>query len=298
MDTTGRDTPSGQALVGGVELNQTRWMSTVSAKRWVLWTSTWTIPFVLALAALILSLNDGDKKPRLVLGEPLWTKQSPLGNSRSALVILVSLPQILVAVLYLSTSSLLTAFFSAREVGGYDAATKAAAEEGGVVRLRVSGVSEGMQTTSMYATLPPTVSFVLWLAFSAIGFMVSQSLTVVAVDARNGEEATGVGLTPLALIVLIALLAVLGMAVLSISLLCTSAVPRGIEGTKAIASLCRVWGAAREEEEMREQPQGQCAEPSQGDWEGNGERVVSWGGYSETQRTMASGKWMAAGRFY
>lgn len=126
----------------------------------------------------------------------------------------------------------------------------------------------------------------------------SQSLTVVAVDMRKGEEVTGVGLTPLALIVVLALLAALGLAVLSTALFCHSAVPRGTEGTFAIASLCRAWGASREEEEMREQPLARHTEASPAGWGGDGERVVSWGGQSETQRTMASGQWMSTGRFY
>ncbi|KAH8175710.1 hypothetical protein LIA77_04128 [Sarocladium implicatum] len=298
VDPTGRDTPSGQALVGGAELRQTRWMSTVSVGRWTTWSATWAIPFTLTLAALVLSLTDSDKKLRLALGEPLWTVETPLGNSRSALVILASLPQILVALLYLSTSALLTAFFSARELGGYDAAAKAAAAEGGVVRLRVSGGGVGTQTTSMYATLPPIVSIILWVAFSAIGFLVSQSLTVVAVDMKDGQEVTGVGLTPLALIVLLALLTALGVAVLSMSFFCRSTVPRGAQGTLAIALLCRVWGASREEEEMREQPQTQYTEPSPAGWRGEEERPVSWGAQSEAQRTLASGKWMSAGRVY
>lgn len=295
-DITGRNTPSGQALVGRQEMQQTRWMSTISISRWIFWMVTWIIPFALAMAALILSIASTEETPRFAFGVPHWTLESPVGSSRSALVILASLPQILVAVLYLSTSSLLTAFFSARELGGYDAAARAAAEEGGVVRLRVSSAGEGMQTTSMYATLPPVVSIILWATFTAIGFLVSQSLTLVAVDGPAGKAMTGIGLTPMALIILAALLVFLGLAILAMSIFCQSAVPRNIEGSRTIASLCRSWGATSEVEEMREQPSRQFSEPQQETWQGNGGRVASWGGMSATQGTIASGQWMAAGR--
>lgn len=300
-DFTGRNTPSGQALVGGQELRRTRWVSTVSITRWVFWAVTWIVPFGLALASLILSIARTDESPRLTFGQPHWTTEASAGFSRSALVILVSLPQIIVAILYLSTSALLTAFFSARELGGYDAAARAAADEGGVVRLRVSSAGEGMQTTSSYATLPPIVSIILWGVFTAIGFFVSQSLTLVALDGPDKEKVTGVGLTPLALVALTAILAAMGVGILLVALLCQSAVPQHIDGSRTIAALCQSWGASSEVEEMREQPSRQYpAEPlhssSQGTSQGTRRRTTSWSAMSEAPGTIASGQWMAAGR--
>lgn len=295
-DITGRDTPAGQALVNGQEMQQTRWMRTISIGRWIFWMVTWLVPFALAMAALILSITSTEEAPQFTFDQPHWTAASPLGSSRSALVILASLPQILVAVLYLSTNAMLTAFFSARELGGYDAAAKAAAEEGGVVRLRVSSAGEGMQTTSMYATLPPIVSIIMWVFFTAMGFLVSQSLSLVALDGPGGKDMTGIGLTPSALGILAALLVLLGLAILAMSIFCQSSIPRSIEGSRTIASLCRAWGATSEVGERREQPSRPHSIPREQSSQGESGRIASWTGNSEMQGTIASGQWMAAGR--
>lgn len=286
----GRDTPARQALVGDkndTEMVEARWMASVSRTRWVLWLTSWIIPFALALVSLGFSVS-GKHSSIPAFGRSNWIHETPVDSSRSALVILVSLPQILIAILYLSTSSLFSAFFSARELAGYDAAARAAAGEGGVVRLRVSAEKVvGMQTTSWYITLPPFVSIMLFAVFVAMSFFVNQSLTLIAIGRGDSKTMSAIGLSPLPLISLAGILVALGVTVLCISFFCRTEVPREAKGSRTIASWCQHWNSGREE--MQEQ------QPHPG-LNSQGERVVSWGGMSAAQGTISSGQWMAAGR--
>lgn len=144
----------------------------------------------------------------------------------SNLAIITSLPQLLLAGLYFSTNALLTAFFLTRESSRYAILFANAARR----PLRVSADPQGLQTTSLYLTLPRPVSWALAIWFAAMGFVLSQSCFVVSMTSTTStSKLLGVGFSSLGLLLLLLQLLVLLAVVLGLAFFCKA--PAAIQAT-------------------------------------------------------------------
>ncbi|KAH7149681.1 hypothetical protein B0J13DRAFT_312580 [Dactylonectria estremocensis] len=198
--------------------NSYHWMSTPSVQRWAVWLLTYLVPLGLTAAALAVSIKAAPKNPFSSFGEATAVYQLRSG-SRVGLAIVTALPQVLIGVLYLSSNALLTLFFLSHEMSMFVA-------PGRLIPLRVSsGQPIGAQTTSLYLTLPRPLSWILFFTSAAMAFLLSQGVVLVAVDRDDGTSHSGIGFSPLPLLILLALLATLGFIVLGFSL--RKADPRG-----------------------------------------------------------------------
>ncbi|KAJ4267481.1 hypothetical protein NW762_003588 [Fusarium torreyae] len=197
-----------------------RWFNIPSSGRWGVWFLTWIMPVGLATAALALGVMEDPEKAFSSFGKATVVYELPVGTSRSGLAIVAALPQLLLGVLYLSSNAVLTLFFLSHELSQFTT---------NLLPFRVSsGQPLGAQTTSLYLTLPRPVSWMLFFLVTAMAFLLSQGILLVSVD--GGEESTtGIGFSPLPLLILLALLVVLGLGVVGLSL--RKVDPRGaIEG--------------------------------------------------------------------
>lgn len=177
-------------------------------KRWVIWTITLLVPMLLTAAALGITLSHNTRDAFSSLGLANSAYAFSFSAPRAGLAIIVALPQLLLALLYLTTNALLTVFSLSSELSRL-------AIPGLPVPLRVStGEPLGAQTTSLYLTLPRPFSWLLFVMFAGMGFLLSQGFHLV--DASDGDNA--VGLSPLPLAVLLGLLLLVGVFVGGLSL--------------------------------------------------------------------------------
>ncbi|KIL96264.1 hypothetical protein FAVG1_01008 [Fusarium avenaceum] len=185
-----------------------RWFDIPSFSRWGVWFLTWVMPVGLTAAALALGIMEDPKKAFSTFGKATVVYDLPVGTSRSGLAIVAALPQLLLGILYLSSNALLTLLFLSHELTQFTA---------DLLPLRVSsGQPLGAQTTSLYLTLPRPISWMLFFLVSAMAFLLSQGILLVSADGGEGLT-TGIGFSPLPLLILLVLLVVLGLwiAVLS-----------------------------------------------------------------------------------
>ncbi|KAK8139270.1 hypothetical protein PG984_002650 [Apiospora sp. TS-2023a] len=195
------------------------WFFTPSIKRWTLTIFSWimiTAPTAAAVALIIEHEPTGELTPfatatpytTFLLGGPDAT---PLTHAQAA--ILASVPQLLIAVLYLTTNSLLTTYWLSQEMSFFAVAPQP---------LRVSADPASHQITSLYLTLPRPISWVLYIMFIAMSFVLSQAVFPAIVStgtARvNGTEIVGIGFSTLALLILLALLVILMVGILALGL--------------------------------------------------------------------------------
>ncbi|KAF5025238.1 hypothetical protein F66182_2704 [Fusarium sp. NRRL 66182] len=197
-----------------------RWFNIPSFSRWSVWLLTWIMPVGLGATALALGVMEEPTNAFSSLGKATVVYELPAGASRSGLAIVAALPQLLLGILYLSSNALLTLFYLSHECSQFAV---------DLLPFRVSsGQPVGTQTTSLYLTLPRPVSWVLFFLVSAMAFFLSQGIVLVTVD-NGGSSTTGIGFSPLSLLVLLALLLVLGLGVVGVSL--RKVDPRGaVEG--------------------------------------------------------------------
>lgn len=206
------------------------WLRSVSGPRWLVTGSIWTACVGLAAAGLGVAIaNDpvaglspfGVSSPHALIRLP----QSVLAQ---AAAMVASLPQGLLAVLYLAVDAHLTTYFLSHESSRFATAPPRP--------LRVSADPVGLQTTSVYLTLPPAVSWFLAVLFAGMAFLLSQSLFVVSVQlidvpvspgsiptddeglSGSPNQIVALGLSGVALLVLLASLLVLAVAVLGVGL--------------------------------------------------------------------------------
>lgn len=190
------------------------WLQTPSRTRWIVWAATWIMPAALVAIFLARALIDG-VPPR----SPFDSLSLPISNTRifrlnntsnhAAPTFIAALPQILVALLYLTTNSLLTTCALSHEFSRY-------ANPGTVRPLRVSVQPKGYQTTSLFLTLPRPYSWLLFAIFMPLSLFLSFSLRPLVVDSGNDTpQELAILLDVTSLLVAAALLVlILGLALL------------------------------------------------------------------------------------
>ena len=185
------------------------WYNIPSPRRWTVWVLTWIMPVGLTAAAVALGAMENPKKAFSTFGKAAVVYELPSGMSRSGLAIVAALPQLLLGLLYLSSNALLTLFFLSHEFSQFSSQ---------LLPFRISsGQPLGAQTTSLYLTLPRPLSWMLFFLITAMAYLLSQGVLLVSVDSSQGST-TGIGFSPLPLLLLLVLLVVLasGVAVLSL----------------------------------------------------------------------------------
>lgn len=188
-----------------------RWYHVPSFTRWTVWVLTWFFPVGLTTAAMTLAAIAGPKNPYASFEQATVVYKTPDGLPRTGLAVVAALPHLLLSVLYLTTNALLTTCYLSHESSQYAI--------GSPLPLRVStGQPIGSQTTSLYLTLPRPVSWVLFFLITGMAFLASQGVTLVSINRDQGPPISGVGFTPLPLLLLGALLLVMGFGVLGMSL--------------------------------------------------------------------------------
>ncbi|CAM1501052.1 Fc.00g102140.m01.CDS01 [Cosmosporella sp. VM-42] len=205
-----------------------RWIQTPSLTRWIVWLLTWGIPVGLTAAAVAVAVKDGrDEKPFSTFGEPTLVFQLPDNAPRTGLAIVTALPQLLIAILYISTNALLTVYFLSHEFSQF-------AIPGTLNPLRISsGQPVGEQTTSLYLTLPRPLSWVLFFLTLAMAIMLSQGVFLITLSHTNGSTCSAIAFSPLPLLILLILLGILALFILSHSFRMANPAPAVKDGQPA-----------------------------------------------------------------
>lgn len=188
------------------------WLHTPSLARWMLTALAWVAacgPAAAGLALLLLTTrrpdasNDSTTASSTlfpVFGTPYTNLPSPAQPTFPATItrsriddaavrtaLIAALPQLVLAVLYLAVNALLTTYFLGQEYALFAAGVipQSSRDEFAPMPrlqprpLRVSSAPAGQQVTSLYLTLPRPVSWVLLVAFAALGFLASQAVAPV-----------------------------------------------------------------------------------------------------------------------
>ncbi|KAK6866219.1 hypothetical protein PG995_002747 [Apiospora arundinis] len=193
------------------------WFFTPSIKRWVLTIVSWillTAPTAAAVALIIEHEPTGALTP-FGTATPYTTflfgdaSTPPMTHTQATII--AALPQLLVGILYFTTNSLLTTYWLSHELSAFAI---------GPQSLRVSSDPVGYQTTSLYLTLPRPISWLLYVLFAGISFVLSQAVFPAIINTGPGRtnEIVGIGFSTLALMILLALLVVLILGVLALGL--------------------------------------------------------------------------------
>lgn len=145
------------------------WLQTPSLTRWTLTILSWVVvgaPTATALTLLAQTSNKGISIP-LGTATPETTFSFPITIEVTQLALIAALPQLLLAILYLSTNALLTTYFVSHELSLFALGPRS---------LRVSSNPAGTETTSLYLSLPRPVSWLLLALFTALSFVLSQAV--------------------------------------------------------------------------------------------------------------------------
>ena len=185
-----------------------RWVQTPSKLRWLLYFVTWLLPTGMAAAMLSMAVVDGSEHGFSSLAKPSLTYALPTGVPRLGLGVVIALPHLLLVALYFSTNSLLSVFYLSHEFSQF---------AGEPTPLRISACDPaGTQSSSIYLTLPRPISWVLYIVFVAMAFMLNQAFNLVADD--NNAADPSLGVNPLPLTVLLGLLVFILLLLLGLSL--------------------------------------------------------------------------------
>ncbi|KAI0453406.1 hypothetical protein F5B21DRAFT_525798 [Xylaria acuta] len=183
------------------------WLEAPSLTRWILTILSWLVvsgPTAAAIALMARASSEGISTP-FGTATPETTFSFPTPVDISQLALIAALPQLLLAVLYLSTNALLTTYFQSHELSLFALGPRS---------LRVSSNPAGTQTPSLYLSLPRPVSWFLLATFAALGVVLSQAVFPVV----SATAPRGVAFNTQALLILIVLLAVVLFAVLALGL--------------------------------------------------------------------------------
>ncbi|KAK1976579.1 hypothetical protein LZ30DRAFT_603189 [Colletotrichum cereale] len=212
------------------------WFQTPSLTTWTIWLLTWAVPTGLAAAALGVTLAQGPASSLSPLGSARPHEVYTLadGGSRAGVTILAALPHLLLAALYLSTNTLLSSYFLSHEMSQY-------ALPGIALPLRVSsGRPHGAQTASLYLTLPRPYSWLLLGLFAAAGFVLSNAVFIVSVEALPAVKderfpglINGIGFSGVGLLAFLALMVSTAGLVLGLGLRRADPSPTSVDGEKA-----------------------------------------------------------------
>jgi hypothetical protein len=192
------------------------WFLSPSLSRWTLTISSWLLisaPTAVALA-LVMSSDPAGLLTPFGVATPYSTFVLPTPISTVQMAILASLPQVLLAILYLTTNSLLTTYYLSHEFSLFAL---------GPQPLRVSSDPAGAQTTSLYLTLPRPVSWLLLAFFAATAFVLSQAVFPAVIVLSLSSDSlpnpvVALSLSTQALLVLLALLTGLILVLLALGL--------------------------------------------------------------------------------
>ncbi|KAK2681218.1 hypothetical protein RAB80_003011 [Fusarium oxysporum f. sp. vasinfectum] len=181
-----------------------RWFNVPSFNRWAIWFMTWIMPVGLAAAALALGAVKEPKEAFTGFGKAAVVYELPTGTSRSGLAVVAALPQLLLGLLYLSIyigpASFARVFRTA-------------------TRFTDDFTISHLASARILDTL---------LLVTAMAFLLSQGILLVSVDGSKGTT-TGIGFSPLPLLILLALLVLLGLGIAGLAL--RQVDPRGsVEG--------------------------------------------------------------------
>ncbi|KAI1750761.1 hypothetical protein F4782DRAFT_232161 [Xylaria castorea] len=249
------------------------WLEAPSLTRWILTILSWLVvggPTAAAIAVMARASSEGISTP-FGTATPETTFSFPTPVDTTQLAIIVALPQLLLAILYLSTNALLTTYFQSHELSLFALGPRS---------LRVSSNPAGTQTASLYLSLPRPVSWFLLATFAALGFVLSQAVFPLASAPAATTTTPRVAFNTQALLILIVLLAIVLFAILALGLRRTPAAalgeargnPLAISGGSCSALISARCHAARGEgefwlgpltwgvvEEATDQRPGRCA---------------------------------------
>lgn len=188
-----------------------RWAQTPSKFRWIVYIVSWLLPAGMVAAMLSMSMVDGEGNAAdafsTLARRPNLLYDLPSGVPRIGLCIVIALPQLLLILLYFSTNSLLSVLYLSHEFSQF---------AGEHAPLRMSTCRPiGSQTTSLYLTLPRPISWVLYILFVAMGFMLNQAFRVIS---AGGEAKSALGVNPLPLVINLGLLVLILLFLLCLSL--------------------------------------------------------------------------------
>ncbi|KAK9415401.1 putative DUF6536 domain-containing protein [Seiridium unicorne] len=195
------------------------WMFTPSLPRWTLMVFTWTalaVPTAVALGLVMPTDPQGVSTP-FGISTPYTTFLLPSPATESQMALLVCLPQLLLAILYMVTNSHLTTYYVSHELTLFALGPRP---------LRVSSDPAGKQTTSLFITLPRPISWALLVLFVAMGFTLSQAVfpavitlsPSISTSSSDQNQIIAVAFSTQALLVLLALLFILIVLVVSLGL--------------------------------------------------------------------------------
>jgi hypothetical protein len=186
------------------------WFQIPPVPIWIIFLISWTVPIALAAVVLGITLYS-DKLTLSSFGNSVshyiqpYALQAPLSTS-----VIAALPQLLVALLYLSTNYLLTTYYLSQEMSLFSGQARP---------LRVTSSPQGSQSPSLYLTLPRPWSWFLVIFFMAMSFVLSQSIFSVTLhlistpetssSTSNNARITAIGFSGTGLLILLILLAVL-----------------------------------------------------------------------------------------
>lgn len=155
------------------------WFRTPSLPRWLAAIFVWLCCVGCAAAALTIALL-ADPSARL---SPFGSASAytivmfPTPTPETAMALIASFPQLLLASLYLIINSILTTYHLSHESSLFAV--------GPARPLRVSSDPEGAQTASLYLTLPRPASWLLLVLFAGMGFVLSQAVFPVSIQLAN-----------------------------------------------------------------------------------------------------------------
>ena len=186
------------------------WLQAPSLSRWALTILSWVVvgaPTAAALALMARASSEGVETP-FGTATPETTFAFPKPIAMPQLALIAALPQLLLAVLYLSTNALLTTYFLSHELSLFALGPRS---------LRVSSSPAGTQTASLYLSLPRPVSWLLLAIFAGLSFVLSQAVfPLISSPTTSETRQSSVAFNSQALLILFALLGALLFIILAL----------------------------------------------------------------------------------
>ncbi|KAI1389608.1 uncharacterized protein F4822DRAFT_205946 [Hypoxylon trugodes] len=194
------------------------WFQTPSLRRWILLAFSWIAIVVPTAVAFGLIGNLDDGLTLFGVATPHLSFLLPSAIDKAQMALVLALPQLLIAVLYLVTNAHVTTYFLSHELSQFSLRSQP---------LRVSSIAVGEQDTSLYLTLPRPVSWTLLAWFATMGFVLSQAVfpgvisyatNPPAPGSRPSDDIIAVSFSTQAILTLLALLVALAIGVLALGL--------------------------------------------------------------------------------
>ncbi|KAK4157725.1 hypothetical protein C8A00DRAFT_40003 [Chaetomidium leptoderma] len=154
------------------------WLRSVSFPRWITTFSVWALCVGLSAGGLAFAITSSPQDYLSPFGavSPHTLIRLFTTTPAAAVAVVASLPQLLLAILYLATNALVTTYHLSHESSLF--ATVPARP----LRISFLPLTETTQTTSLYLTLPRPTSWILMALFTGMAFLLRQSVFAVAVQ--------------------------------------------------------------------------------------------------------------------